>query len=92
MKIFTLKNYLFVLCFTLFLCSNSFGQGPRAFDEISYLTKTSGVGIRSLSMGGAVISNINDYSSIFWNPGGLAFVKSSEIYASFSNFILPVTS
>jgi len=85
------KPEIFFLLLILVVSFLSFGkifaQSTTAFEEISYLTRTSGMGTRSLGMGGAVIASVNDYSAVYWTPAGLAFAKSPEIYASFSNSI-----
>ena len=36
-------------------------------------------------MGGAVIANVRDYSAAYWNPAGLSFAKTSEVYTTFAN-------
>ncbi|NVM04503.1 MAG: hypothetical protein HWN67_19425 [Candidatus Helarchaeota archaeon] len=88
MKIY--KPEIISLLLILLLSFLSFGeifpQSTRAFEEISYLTGTSGVGTRSLGMGGAVIADVKDYSAMYWNPAGLTFAKSPQVYGSFSNF------
>ncbi|MCK4965522.1 hypothetical protein KAS50_00745 [bacterium] len=81
-------TYLLIICIFLLNETPLFGQNAPAFNEISYLTNASGVGIRSLAMGGAVIAHVTDYSASYWNPGGLAFARSPEIYGAFSNIIV----
>lgn len=39
-----------------------------------------GVGARAVGMGGAYTAVANDISAMYWNPGGLASVKSNEAY------------
>jgi long-chain fatty acid transport protein len=39
----------------------------------------SGVGARALSMGGAFRAVANDWSTLFWNPAGLAYIDDSQI-------------
>jgi long-subunit fatty acid transport protein len=79
---------IFVLFLSFFITENVFSQNTNAFDEISYLVRNFGVGIRTLSMGGAGIGNVKDYSAIYWNPAGLAFAESPEIFGSFSNIVM----
>jgi len=80
-----MKCQKFILILSFLFYGSVYGQNTEAFNEISYLTNTTGMGIRSLAMGGAVIANVKDYSAVYWNPAGLTFAKSSEFYASFSN-------
>ena len=44
-----------------------------------------GIGTRALSMGGAYTAMADDYSSIYWNPAGLADVRRSNIVGEFSH-------
>lgn len=79
---------IFALFLSFFISENIFSQNTQAFDEISYLVRNFGVGIRTLSMGGAGMGNVKDYSAIYWNPAGLAFAESPEIFGSFSNIVM----
>ncbi|MCF7918930.1 MAG: hypothetical protein K9N06_03330 [Candidatus Cloacimonetes bacterium] len=38
-----------------------------------------GAGVRSLGMGGAVVSTADDPSAIFWNPAGISQIRNTEI-------------
>jgi hypothetical protein len=40
---------------------------------------TNQIGARSTMLGGAVVGNVRDNSSIYYNPGGLAFIDKSSI-------------
>ncbi len=65
------------------------------FMTASWLTAAgfslSGVGTKGLSMGGAYRSVVSDWSSIFWNPAGLAAVEMNEISLT-GTFISPLSS
>jgi len=39
----------------------------------------SGVGVRALSMGGAFRAVADDWSTLFWNPAGLAYITESQL-------------
>jgi len=90
MKIHKPEIFFLLLILVIFFLSfgEIFAQSTSAFKEISYLTRTSGMGTRSLGMGGAVIASVKDYSAIYWNPAGLTFARSPEIYGSFSNLVV----
>ena len=45
--------------------------------------ETKGLGSRALGMGGAAIGLADDWSSIFWNPAGLAFLEGSGAFFEF---------
>ncbi len=38
-----------------------------------------GVGARAVAMGGAFVATANDASALYWNPGGLGFLRRPEI-------------
>ncbi len=42
--------------------------------------ETKGLGSRALAMGGAAIGLADDWSAIYWNPAGLAFLKGSAVH------------
>ncbi|NIO20734.1 MAG: hypothetical protein GTN76_08360 [Candidatus Aenigmarchaeota archaeon] len=55
-----------------FLCSLALGNGLNL----------NGLGTRSISMGGAFVGLADDFSTIYWNPAGMAFFK--QKYFGFS--------
>lgn len=65
-----------------------FSQTPE--EAVDLLENETGIGIRSLALGGSVIGGGGDYSALYWNPAGLTKLESSEIsggmyYHNFSN-------
>jgi opacity protein-like surface antigen len=44
-------------------------------------------GTRGPAMGEAYIASANDLSSIYWNPGGLAWVQGNQVYFSYTDWI-----
>jgi long-chain fatty acid transport protein len=44
-----------------------------------------GFGTRALAMGGSYTSLADDYTSLYWNPAGLAAMRNSTIFGEFSN-------
>jgi len=46
-----------------------------------------GVGARAIGMGGAFTGTANDASTLYWNPGGLAGLKRSEIIFVHANWL-----
>ncbi len=62
-----------------------YSQSAFGFSEIEYLTRNTGFGARALSMGGAYLTEGNDFSGVYWNPAGLAMIKRQEIFASLNN-------
>ena len=68
------KRLLLFLSFFINLKSQS------AAEAIHFLENEIGFGARSLSMGGAYTSLGNDPSGMYWNPAGLASIKSGVVY------------
>ena len=61
----------FALALTLVaVCAPLQGAWAGGFD-------TKGLGSRALGMGGAAIGLADDWSSVYWNPAGLAFLEGS---------------
>ena len=69
-------KYLSILIFV----SQLFGQYDQLF-----------VGSRPLSMGGAFTSVANDATAMYWNPAGLGFYKTKEVYFNQSNWIADIS-
>ncbi len=66
---------------TIILISVSFAQNPNLGTAGAQFLEIP-VGARATSLGGAFVGLGNDVSTVFWNPGGLAKVKSNA--ATFS--------
>ncbi len=47
--------------------------------------ETKGLGSRALGMGGAAIGLADDWSAVYWNPAGLAFLKGSGVTFEFQS-------
>ena len=74
----------------LFLCLSFFGDiYVNEFMEL-------GVGARALGMGNAFVGIADDITALYWNPAGLAQLKSSEVFfmhsADFDTFVTTNTA
>ncbi len=65
-----------VLSLLMVAAPAAFGQFPE--DALRYSWQELGPGGRSLGMGTAGMSFLDDYSSIYWNPAGIGQTKLSE--------------
>ncbi|UCC41642.1 MAG: outer membrane protein transport protein [Candidatus Aminicenantes bacterium] len=72
------KFYVASCIFFGFLCSLALGNGLNL----------NGLGTRSLSMGGAFVGLADDFSTIFWNPAGMAFFK-QKYFGFYGTDIIP---
>lgn len=68
---------LILLSLGLLISQNSFGQ--FAEDALRFSQFGLGVGARNLGMGNAAVGSVSDYSSLFWNPAGLALQRNYEV-------------
>ena len=66
----------FAVCIAVCLTIEFSGTPLKSVHAGGFDTK--GLGSRQLSMGGATLGLADDWSAIFWNPAGLAFLKGSE--------------
>lgn len=77
-----MKKFLFVLTLvnTIILAQNpNLGTSGANFLQIP-------VGAKAAGMGSAVAGNIQDASSVFWNPAGLVKVNSAQAHFSYMNW------
>ncbi|MFH1852968.1 MAG: hypothetical protein ABIA75_11555 [Candidatus Neomarinimicrobiota bacterium] len=81
MKIFT-KNKIILSAILLFTTVTA----QTANDAIHILGKEISFGARALAMGGAYSGLADDYTAIYWNPAGLAYLKNPEFSAELSHF------
>ena len=72
-----LKIFLILAC--LFVMQQSgYGQQPYRVGTVSANFLEIGVGAAPIAMGDAYVAVANDFSSIYWNPAGMAFMESNE--------------
>lgn len=90
MKVDTLIKYLLLI----FL---NFGFSAAQFDYGFDFSKVGssglqflkiGVGARECAMGEAGIAISQDANSVFWNPGGLAYVENLQVYFSYNQWLV----
>jgi hypothetical protein len=74
------QNICFAILLLVFLplSSNTYGQQPYRVGTTTANFLEVGYGSRGIAMGDAVVSTINDISSLYWNPAGLALMKNNE--------------
>lgn len=71
------KSFIKISMFFLFMSTVSFSQTVISKYAGEFLTI--GVGGRALGMGGAQVATVNDVTSGYWNPAGLAFMDYPQI-------------
>ena len=60
------------------------GLGFGQVEEIS-IGNTFGVGAKAMGMGGAFLAVADDFTTLYWNPAGLAQIKKFELFGGFSH-------
>ncbi len=91
-RIFSLYGSIRVLA-AVIIASLIFGMIPvrsQSVTKAGTVTGTFlkiGAGSRAAAMGEAFIASANDLSSIYWNPGGLAWVQGNQAYFSYTDWI-----
>ena len=66
---------IFVILSATALCT---ARAQYAEDALRFSQFGLGVGARALAMGNATVGSVSDYSALFWNPAGLASIRSYE--------------
>ena len=70
------------LMFTCFVLGSSIGVAQE--EEIA-IGNTFGLGARTMGMGGAFLAVADDFTTLYWNPAGLAQIKKFELFGSLSH-------
>ena len=50
-----------------------------------------GVGARAMGQGGAFVAAVNDVSSLYWNPAGLARMDGNAVFVTHSEWLADIT-
>ena len=70
------------LMLTCFVLGSSIGVAQE--EEIA-IGNTFGIGARTMGMGGAFLAVADDFTTLYWNPAGLAQIKKFELFSSLSH-------
>jgi len=92
-KVNLMKSRLLTAVLVLFLSQLAYAQFDYGFDFSKSGTAglqflKIGVGAQHTGMGEASSSIVNDASSVFWNPAGLAWMEQSEVFLSYSSWLV----
>ena len=71
-----------VLIFTCFVLGSSIGVAQE--EEIA-IGNTFGLGARTMGMGGAFLAVADDFTTLYWNPAGLAQIRKFELFSGLSH-------
>ena len=74
-----------VLMLTCFVFGN--GDGVAQEEEIA-IGNTFGLGARTMGMGGAFLAVADDFTTLYWNPAGLAQIRKFELFGGLSHSTL----
>jgi len=84
------NKYWISLLFILY--TTVFAQSPIRVGTTSAEFLGIGYGAAGCAMGDANVSLVNDISSVYWNPAGLAFMERSEVMSSFQPWIVNIST
>ncbi|MGB9663976.1 MAG: PorV/PorQ family protein [Ignavibacteria bacterium] len=74
-----------VFIFIVILSLNLFAQNPNLGTSGAQFLQIP-IGARNTALGSAVVGLTDDASALFWNPAGIANVKSTSLHLSFFNW------
>ena len=72
------KGLVMMIGMVCFLSASSYGQKPTRVGTTAANFLEIGYGTAGNAMGDAYVSMVNDLSSIYWNPAGLAYMEKNE--------------
>ena len=75
----SLKKMIFLVCISTALWGNVLSQSL-----LYYTARTNFPGARAAGFADAFVSDAHDVSSMYWNPGALAYLKQSSVILNYS--------
>ena len=81
------ENYKII--FTLVLIASAYGVNKTGTTSAKFLSI--GVGSNAVGMGGAYTAVADDATAMYWNPAGLSFHDTKEIYFNHANWIADIS-
>jgi hypothetical protein len=87
-NVFRILRFVFVL---ILFQSNSYSQEPYRVGTTTANFLEIGYGSRGIAMGDAVVSNIDDISSLYWNPAGLARMQNNQAMFQIRPWLVDIT-
>jgi len=73
-------------------CSTLYAQKPHKVGTTTAAFLEIGYGSSITGMGDAGVSIVNDLSSVYWNPAGLAFMKKNQAHFSYQPWIVDINT
>lgn len=88
-----LKRHLLIfLTFTMLLSYPGFAKDPYRMGTTTAGFLEIGVGGAGIAMGDAYVASARDMSAIYWNPAGMALLKSNEALFMYQPWVVDVNS
>jgi len=90
----TNRTIIRMICAALVLSAGTglFAQKPYKVGTTAANFLEIGIGAAGSAMGEAYVGVVNDISSIYWNPAGLAFMEKSEAQFSIQPWVLDINT
>jgi hypothetical protein len=83
------RNTIRIAIGLLLIVSTSQAVSKRGTTAASFLEI--GIGARGTAMGNAYVAVVDDVNSLYWNPGGLALMKKSEVSFIQTNWLAGIS-
>ncbi|NOX37755.1 MAG: UPF0164 family protein [Calditrichaeota bacterium] len=83
------RNLLIYLTVALFPIYSLFGEITKVGTTAAQFLKI-GIGARASAMGESFVAEANDVSALYWNPAGIAFLKTNEVIFVRTNWIADI--
>lgn len=84
------QKVIYILVCLLLLVSFALAGNDNTGTSAANFLKI-GVGPRGNALGGAFVAQVNDYSSLYWNPAGIANITSLEIGIAYTDWLLDLS-
>lgn len=83
------KKFLYSIISLLLITSLAVAGNDNTGTSAANFLKI-GVGPRGNALGGAFVAHVNDVTSLYWNPAGIANINSLQVGVSYTDWILDI--
>ncbi len=84
-----IKKFIYLIGCLLLIASLLYGGNDNTGTSAANFLNI-GVGPRGTGMGGAFVAQVNDITSLFWNPAGISKITSLEVGVAYTDWILDI--
>ncbi len=85
-------NSLLIFLSIALFCTTSYAQSPTRVGTTTAEFLSIGYGPAGLALGDAYVSMVDDISSVYWNPAGLAYMTKNEVMFSYQPWFVDINT